>query len=114
MGSLQRRYVSGKDPRTVHPFRESAYKYEEEHAIYTRSLSLTPLMTQTLDKKGKERLLKTMDGIDNDISRGLLGAQKKCKPNFQDDWTPKIDAAAQKVQYFQLWKSEYKTKRNHQ
>ena len=102
--------VSGKDPRTVIPFKEALYQYAASHNLIQWALELEPMIEQPTKSIDLTRLGKTMNEIDKDVSRAFTTGAAQCTPVFKDQWTPKIDHAHQKIKFYLMMQSEYRTK----
>ncbi len=93
LGALQQQRVNGKDPRKILPFYEERYQKIDAHRIYERTCALDSDYLE-LSKEEKTELANTMNKIDEDLTRCIKCAMKKC-PN-----TPSQNGNQRSTQFF--------------
>jgi hypothetical protein len=52
---------------------------------------------------------KTLNGINEDLVRGMLHAEKQLQTKHKNSWSPKLIQARQKLIYWKLWWTELTT-----
>ena len=62
-----------------------------------------------LTEPEKQYFQKTFDGIDEDLARGMLHAEKQLKTKHKNPWSPKLIEARQQLIYWKLWWTEITT-----
>lgn len=81
----QNQGLNGKDPSIFKPYKTDVFKYMYEHQIPERATKLVPLPDQDLDKAGKGKLEKGLNGIDKYIQWACLHAKQNNIDACHDD-----------------------------
>ncbi|KAL7559678.1 hypothetical protein ACA910_002387 [Epithemia clementina (nom. ined.)] len=109
------RLLHSNNPTHVRKYRSALHQYCEDHAIYHRATRLeTKMQTKSFPLVAKDEayLTQQLDKIQNDITCGMLAAEKKCGATGRHPWSPILVQARQKLLYWGLWRLELRLHRD--
>jgi hypothetical protein len=100
------RGFTSKNEKKVKKYLDHLDKYFVDHKICSRIDSLAeeaPTLT-------RRQLKRRYEGIDNDITRGMLAAERKVRPShpFEFEWSPDLDRASYGLRYWRVRYSDFK------
>ena len=107
-------HLNGHDPALILLYRYKLFKYLDAHNIWDRHEAIKKLgAAKGLTIKQKEQLEKAMNGLDEDLTRGMLQAEKKLAKNHRNTpFSLALIKARSKLGYWRLWQTEIRTKRD--
>jgi hypothetical protein len=101
------RNVNGKDPKVFQPFKKEVAKYMDEHTVTGRASKLEHLLDKDLNQEEKDKLEEALNGLDEDLQRACMHADKKCKQPWRlTPWSSPVIKARQQLRYWCLWHGE--------
>ena len=107
------RYINGHDPALIIRYRFELFQYLEAHNICKRHEAIKKLGdAQHLTPRQERQLQKAMEGLDEDLTRGMLHAESVlAKTNRDIPYSSALIQARSKLVYWRLRQTEIRKKR---
>jgi hypothetical protein len=104
--SASSRGFTFKNEKKTEKYLNELEKYFKDHKICER-------INKLMEEAGfitRKQIKRWYEGIDNDVTRGMLSAERKVRPHqtFQHDWFPELDKARYRVRYWRVRYSDVK------
>ena len=90
-------------------YRSHILEYSQQHKLTQRSEALEQL---ACTDPSHPSIPKMLNGIIEDLTRGMLAAEKKCGAHHSHPWSPTLVNARRRVRFWRIWLSELRTGRS--
>jgi hypothetical protein len=90
-------------PDIVKKYRKSVMEYLQQHRVAERA------QAAAADSNPDPKIL---EGIDQDIFRAMMAAEKKYWISFLLPWSPDLTEAKKRKKFWPMWLTEFHTRRN--
>ena len=90
-------------------YRQHVLEYVQQHNMARRSEQLEQLANKDPQNP---RIQKLLDGLIEDLTRGMLAAEQKCGAQHSHPWSPTLVNARRRVRFWRIWISELRTGRS--
>ena len=88
---------TSKNEKKVMEYLDNLKKYLKDHKVVER----VDRLIEEAPRLPRESIKWRFDGINNDITHGMLSAEQKVKPKtFKYEWSVELDQVGYRVQYW--------------
>ena len=90
-------------------YRKHVLEYVIQHNMVARSERLEQMAN---DDPHNPQIPSRLNGLVEDLTRGMLSAEQKCGAHHSHPWSPTLVNARRRVRYWRIWISELRTGRS--